>query len=189
MHEDAAASETGQQPGASSGTLASMSDPDRKMAPSDGERPAPVEDRATAPMAVLRGMYAAESRYLAAGGPGKADFGALAPFFAPDVVLFQAEGLPYGGIWRGHAGLERFFLAMSGTWEVFDMVSQEFLATENPLVVRTHVHARARATGRELDFPILQTITVVEGRITEVYPFYWDTAAIARACAHPGSTG
>ncbi|WP_434425107.1 nuclear transport factor 2 family protein [Nannocystis pusilla] len=158
-----------------------MSDPDRKTAHLDGERSAPV--------AVLKSMYAAESRYLAAGGPGKADFGTLAPFFAPNVVLFQAEGLPYGGIWRGHEGLERFFLAMSGTWEVFDMVSQEFLATENPVVVRTHVHARARATGRELDFPILQTITVVDGRIAEVHPFYWDTAAIARACAHAGSAG
>jgi hypothetical protein len=164
-----------------------MSDTDSKKALPDGERSAPMKDRATAPMAVLKGMYAAESRYLAAGGPGKADFGTLAPFFAPDVVLFQAEGLPYGGIWRGHEGLEQFFLVMSGTWEVFDMVSQEFLATENPVVVRTHVHARARATGRELDFPILQTITVDEGRITEVHPFYWDTAAIARACAHAGS--
>ncbi|MFY0534180.1 nuclear transport factor 2 family protein [Nannocystis pusilla] len=158
-----------------------MSDPDRKTAHLDGERSAPV--------AVLKGMYAAESRYLAAGGPGKADFGALAPFFARDVVLFQAEGLPYGGIWRGHEGLERFFLVMSGTWEVFDLLSQEFLATENPVVVRTRVHARARATGRELDFPILQTITVVDGQITEVHPFYWDTAAIARACAHAGSAG
>lgn len=155
----------------------------------DCERSALPTERATDPMAVLKGMYAAESRYLAAGGPGKADFGALAPFFAPDVVLVQAEGLPYGGIWRGHEGLERFFLEMSRTWEVFDMVSQEFLATESPLVVRTHVHARARGTGRELDFPILQTITVDEGRISEVHPFYWDTAAIARACTHAGSAG
>lgn len=146
----------------------------------------PHRDGATAPVAVLKSMYAAESRYLAAGGPGQADFAALAPFFAPDVVLFQAEGLPYGGTWRGHAGLERFFLVMRGTWEVFDLVRQEFLATENPLVVRTFVHARARATGQELDFPILQTITVDAGRITEVRPFYWDTAAIARACAHAG---
>lgn len=167
-----------------------MTDPDSPKPLPDGDRGAPMRERATAPLAVLRGMYAAESRYLAAGGPGKADFGALAPFFAPDVVLFQAEGLPYGGVWRGHAGLERFFRVMSGTWEVFDMVSQEFLATESPVVVvRTHVHARARATGRELDFPILQTITVDEGRITEVRPFYWDTAAIARACAHASSAG
>lgn len=155
----------------------------------DHDRSARVNDRATDPMAVLNGMYAAEFRYLAAGGPGRADFGTLAPFFAADVVLVQAEGLPYGGTWRGHDGLERFFLVMSRTWEVFDMVRQEFLATESPVVVRTYVHARARATGRELDFPILQTITVRAGRIAEVQPFYWDTAAIARACAHAGSAG
>jgi len=31
--------------------------------------------------------------------------------------------------------------------------------TESPLVVLTQVYVRARATGLELDFPILQTIT------------------------------
>jgi ketosteroid isomerase-like protein len=131
---------------------------------------------------ILRGMYAAERDYLAAGGPGVASFDLLAPFFASDVVLYQAEGLPYGGTWRGHAGMEQFFLAMTQTWEVFDMVDQEFLSTRATAVVLTHVHARGRATGRELDFPILQTIRIVDGRITEVRPFYWDTAAIAAAC-------
>lgn len=131
---------------------------------------------------VLRGMYAAESEYLAAGGPGTASFETLAPFFAPDVVLHQAEALPYGGIWRGHDGMEQFFVAMATTWEVFEMVEQEFLATSETAVVLTHVHARARATGREIDFPILQTIRVIDGRISEVRPFYWDTAAIANAC-------
>lgn len=135
--------------------------------------------------AVLEGMYAAEAEYLAAGGPGKASFKPLAPFFAHDVVLHQAESLPYGGTWRGHEGMERFFVAMSQAWESFDMVEQEFLATEGTVVVRTRVHAQSRATGRELTFPILQTITVQDGRITEVRPFYWDTAAIASACVKP----
>ncbi|MER5706639.1 nuclear transport factor 2 family protein [Streptomyces sp. NPDC002122] len=128
-------------------------------------------------------MYAAEAAYLAAGGPGQASFAPLAPYFAPDVVLHQAAALPYGGTWRGHAGLERFFLAMSRVWESFDMTEQEFLATGATAVVHTRVRARARATGRELTFPILQTITVRDGRIAEVRPFYWDTAAIADACA------
>jgi uncharacterized protein len=127
-------------------------------------------------------MYAAEGEYLAAGGPGSASFDTLAPFFAPDVVLHQAESLPYGGNWRGHDGMERFFHAMSQALEAFDMVEQEFLSTAETAVVLTRVHARARATGRELDFPILQTIRVVDGRIAEVRPFYWDTAAIAAAC-------
>ncbi|RSS50913.1 nuclear transport factor 2 family protein [Streptomyces sp. WAC01280] len=133
--------------------------------------------------AVLTGMYAAEAAYLAAGGPGQASFALLAPYFAPDVVLHQAAALPYGGTWRGHAGLERFFLAMSRVWESFDMTEQEFLATGATAVVLTRVRARARATGRELTFPILQTITVRDGRIAEVRPFYWDTAAIADVCA------
>jgi len=128
-------------------------------------------------------MYTAEVEYLAAGGPGKATFAPLAPFFAPDVVLHQADALPYGGTWHGHKGMEQFFVAMSKTWESFDMVEQTFLNDKNPLVVLTQVHARARATGQELDFPILQTITISDGRISDVRPFYWDTAAIATACS------
>ena len=134
---------------------------------------------------VLEGMYAAEAEYLAAGGPGEASFDLLAPFFASDVELHQADALPYGGTWRGHEGMERFFLAMSQAWEAFDMVDQQYLATSSTAVVLTHVHARARATGQELRFPILQTIRVQDGRIAEVRPFYWDTATIATACAPP----
>ncbi len=136
----------------------------------------------TAALSVLKEMYAAEVSYLAAGGPGSASFALLAPYFAPDVVLYQADSLPYGGVWRGHEGLERFFLAMAEAWETFEMVEQDFLSETSPLVVLTRVRARARATGRELDFPILQTIAVADGRITEVRPFYWDTTAIAHAC-------
>jgi ketosteroid isomerase-like protein len=132
---------------------------------------------------LLRGMYAAERDYLAAGGPGTATFDILAPFFADGVVLHQARALPYGGVWRGHHGMERFFLAMSRTWSEFEMVDQEFLSTADTAVVLTRVDARARSTGRELSFPILQTLRVVEGRIAEVRPFYWDTAAIAAILA------
>lgn len=140
------------------------------------------------PVAILTGMYKAEEECLAAGGPGEASFDLLAPFFTPDVVLHQAGALPYGGVWRGHAGIEQFFLAMSRTWESFDMVEQEFLATGETAVVLTQVRARARSSGRELTFPILQTITFKDRRIAEVRPFYWDTAAIADACAVPAET-
>jgi len=141
-----------------------------------------MEPMTTDTSTLLTEMYAAEVEYLAAGGPGEASFELLAPYFAPDVVLHQADALPYGGTWRGHDGMERFFLAMSRAWETFDMVDQRFLAADGPAVVLTQVRARARATGRELAFPILQTIDATGGRIREVRPFYWDTAAIADAC-------
>ncbi|WP_405751494.1 nuclear transport factor 2 family protein [Streptomyces sp. NBC_01411] len=134
------------------------------------------------PLAVLQSMYAAEARYLAAGGPDAVGFDILAPFFAPDVVLHQAAGLPYGGTWHGHDGMARFFRAMSRTWESFRMAGQEILATGETLVVLHRIEARSRATGREIAFPILQTVAVRGGRISEVRPFYWDTAAIAETC-------
>ncbi|WP_098026501.1 nuclear transport factor 2 family protein [Streptomyces sp. st115] len=133
--------------------------------------------------AVLTAMYTAEERYLAAGGPGTASFDLLAPCFAPDVVLHQAAALPYGGVWRGHRGMERFFLAMSDIWAMFELVEQDFLATGEISVVHTIVRARSRATRRELTFPVLQTLTVRDGRISEIRPFSWDTDAVVRACA------
>lgn len=131
---------------------------------------------------VLRAMYAAEMDYLAAGGPGTASFDTLAPYFSPKVVLHQADSLPYGGVWRGHSGMEQFFLAMSQTWSGFEIIEQEFVSTELPAVVLTKVHAQSRNTGKEIDFPILQIVHLADGRITEVRPFYWDTAAIGAAC-------
>ena len=117
-----------------------------------------------------------------AGGPGQAPFSILAEFFDPDVVLRQADALPYGGIWRGHYGIEQFFTAMAQTWAEFEMVEQSFLAETNPLVVHTDVRGRSRTTGHEIRFPILQIIRIRDRRIWDVRPFYWDTAAIAAAC-------
>ena len=139
-------------------------------------------------VAVLEGMYAAEALYLAAGGPGRADFAKLAPYFAADVALHRAEGLPYGGTWPGHEGMERFFTAMGRTWEVFAIADQWFLSTGEPLVVLTHVRARSRLTGRQIDFPIVRTVGVRDGRISEIRPFYRDTAASSdvRTVPEPG---
>lgn len=112
----------------------------------------------------------------------KGDHPRVTPTGGPDVTLYQADALPYGGTWCGDEGMERFFLEMSRVWESFHMVEQEFLTTGAPVVVLTQVRARARATGRDLEFPILQQVTVEDGQIREVRPFYWDTQEIADAC-------
>ncbi|GAA2788780.1 nuclear transport factor 2 family protein [Saccharopolyspora taberi] len=134
-------------------------------------------------LGVLEDFYAAEAAYLAAGGPGKADFGDFAGYFHPDVVLHQDPGLPYGGTWRGRDGIERFMSEMSRTWERFEFGEQDQWPGESTVVVRTQVSARARATGTELEFPILQHIAFRDRQLLEVRPFYWDVTAIAAACS------
>ncbi|MFJ8739750.1 nuclear transport factor 2 family protein [Embleya sp. NPDC127516] len=39
----------------------------------------------------------------------------------------------------------------------------------------------ARATGRVLDTWVMQMITIRNGLITEIRPFYWDTKAVDAA--------
>lgn len=133
-------------------------------------------------LAVLKNFYAAELAYLAAGGPGKASFDELAAYLDPDVVVHQAPSLPYGGTWHGHHGMEEHFAAMSQTWESFDILGQDYLDHGDTIVV--HSQVRARATGRSLDFPIVQMITIRGGRLIEFRQFYRDTVPIADACSH-----
>ncbi|MGI5171613.1 nuclear transport factor 2 family protein [Spirillospora sp. CA-253888] len=133
---------------------------------------------------VMEKFYAAEAAYVAAGGCGKASYDDVAAYLDPEVVLYQAPGLPFTGTgaWRGHAGMERFLAAFSEVWESMDFLEQEHWGDGDTVVVRNRVRFRAKATGREVDTLILQLITVRDGRMVECRPFYWDPAAIAEAC-------
>jgi ketosteroid isomerase-like protein len=129
----------------------------------------------------LERFYAAEADYLAAGGPGKADFSGMAAHLAPDVVMHQAASLPYGGTWRGHDGMERFMAAMSEAWTGLTFLEQHRAVDGATAVVLNRCAFRARATGRELETSVLQWITVRDGLVREFRPFYLDTAAVLDA--------
>ncbi|MCX5214377.1 nuclear transport factor 2 family protein [Kitasatospora sp. NBC_00240] len=131
--------------------------------------------------AVLQRFYAAEAAYIAAGGRGHARFDELARCLDPEVVMHQAPGLPYGGTWRGPDGIEEFMAAMSAAWESLEFLEQRFVVGADAVVVLNRGRLRARATGRVLETSVMQLITVRDGLITEMHPFYWDTLAVAEA--------
>ncbi|MCO5985247.1 nuclear transport factor 2 family protein [Actinoallomurus spadix] len=130
---------------------------------------------------VLDEFFAAEAAYITAGGPGVADFGGMAARLHPDVVMHQAPTLPYGGVWRGHDGLERFMAAMSRTWRSLEFLERRQWTDGDTVIVSNHGRLTARATGRSIETTVLQVFTVRDGLIAEIRPFYWDTAAINEA--------
>lgn len=132
-------------------------------------------------LAVLQKFYAAEAAYIAAGGMGEASFDGLAGCLDPEVVMYQAPGLPYGGTWRGPRGIEEFMAAMSEAWQSLEFLEQRFVVDGDVVVVMNRGRLQARATGRILDTSVMQLITVKDGLITEMHPFYWDTIAVAEA--------
>ncbi|MFB9833754.1 nuclear transport factor 2 family protein [Actinoallomurus acaciae] len=128
---------------------------------------------------MLQKFYAAEAAYIAAGGMGKASFDEIAECLDPEVVMHQAPGLPYGGTWRGPRGIEEFMAAMSEAWRSLEFFEQRFVVDGDAVVVLNRGRLQARATGRVLDTSVMQMITVKDGLIAEMVPFYWDTAAVA----------
>ena len=132
-------------------------------------------------LTVLEKFFAAEAAYIEAGGPGRAAFDEVAVYLDPDVVMHQAPALPYGGSWHGHRGIEDFMAAMSRAWTSLEFLDRKFVVEGESVVVVNRGRLRARATGRTLDTSVMQLITVKDGLITEIQPFYWDTAAVLDA--------
>ncbi len=130
---------------------------------------------ATDNLDTLRQFYAAEAAYLAAGG---GDFAPIAATLDRDVVIHQPASLPYGGEWRGHAGFEAWMRAFADQWAAMDVTGSELFQAGDGVVSRSHVHARHKPTGRPVDWPLLQYFKFRDGRILELWPFYWDTATL-----------
>ncbi|MYS87448.1 nuclear transport factor 2 family protein [Streptomyces sp. SID5474] len=131
--------------------------------------------------AVLETFFAAEAAYVGAGGRGKASFAELAACLAPDVVMYQSPGLPYGGPRYGPSGIEDFMAAMSEAWREMEFLEQRFAVDGESVAILNRGLLTARATGRVLDTWVMQMITVRDGLITEIRPFYWDTKAVDAA--------
>lgn len=129
----------------------------------------------------LERFYGAEAAYVAAGGPGKASFADVAECLDPEVTLHQAPGLPYSGTWRGPEGIERFMAVMGEAWQSMEFLDQRCFIQGESVVVTNRVRLVARSTGQALDTRIVQEMTMREGRIHEIRPYYWEPAAVSAA--------
>lgn len=123
----------------------------------------------------LDSFYKAESAYLRAGG---GDFAAIAATLDPECVIYQPASLPYGGEWRGHSGFEDWMQRFTRIWASMEVTNPEQISMENIVISRSHVYAERRGSGERLDWPLLQYFKFHEGLIAELWPFYWDTAAL-----------
>jgi hypothetical protein len=61
----------------------------------------------------LQRFYQAESEYVQTGGK---DFGPVAATLHPQIVMIQADSLPFGGQWHGREGFERWMQAFGEAW-------------------------------------------------------------------------
>jgi uncharacterized protein len=97
---------------------------------------------------------------------------------APDVEFHYpaAEGLAYGGVWRGRDGVRRFFEAHDETDEVLELRPAEMVAQGEKVVVLGTFRGRAVPTGREWTTDFVHVFTIRDGT-TRRFASHFDTAA------------
>lgn len=109
---------------------------------------------------------------------GKGDLDAAARLLDPEIVIHEAESLPYGGTYHG----------MEGFFDLFRKLAQEFdklsitpsiIEDTGPFVVAlTTLNGQQRCTGKAIVMPLFEQFKLKNKLVVEVRPFYWDTAQI-----------
>jgi uncharacterized protein len=133
----------------------------------------PATDMATNASAVLEKFNTAEQAYLLTG-----NFGELRSLFAPDAVIYQAAGLPYGGEHRGHGALERLFSIVRETWQKIETLETRSLIVGDEGAIWERLRFTSRRTGKVLTTEVFILVTVRDGVMVEARPFYLDTLAV-----------
>ena len=116
------------------------------------------------------------------------DLAGVLAAYAPDVVIHEAETLPYGGTYRGLKGAERHAHAYEGTWAPFQepgtrSLSAEVLDAGEHVVVLWRQRGQTPDGKRSIDLPAVSVYRMRDGWIAESRMFQQDTAAIARFLA------
>jgi ketosteroid isomerase-like protein len=123
----------------------------------------------------LNSFYAAEQRYVAAGGAkAHADFSEVAAHFHPEVVARQGPSVPYPGEWKGIDAIRKFFEVFTETWSTLELTEIKYFEGETGLAITLRMRATARSTGKRLDTLVGHFFTIEDRLIREINVFYLD---------------
>ncbi len=124
------------------------------------------------PIDVVKAAYAAYA---------ERDLAAIVALYHPDCELEQTADLPWGGSYRGHAGLQQFFARLTASIDT-RIVGETLFEAGDKVVSIGRTQGAARGSGRTFELPAVHVYTVGDGTIRR-YEAYVDTPAMQQAIA------
>lgn len=122
-------------------------------------------------MAVVRAVYA-----LAGAG----DWEAAEHYLSDDLVIIEAEHLPYAGQYCGRGALRELHGIVMAHWIDPVLDFQAMTAGDGHVVALATFHFTSRRSGRRLAMPLADVFRIEAGKVAEIRPFYFDTKAMVR---------
>jgi ketosteroid isomerase-like protein len=119
---------------------------------------------------MLKGLYAAFAR---------GDVPAVLGGFADDIEWHEAEGMPYGGVYRGgDAVVQNVFAPLATDVEGFAVTAEEFVGSGDTVVAVVRYTGTGKVTGKTLDVPVVHVWDIRDGEVTRFRQFI-DTTKFA----------
>lgn len=106
---------------------------------------------------------------------------ALLATVAEGGVIDVPRSLPYGGLHRGHDGFRDALAGFGAAWRDVQSHDLVFAAADDQVVALSRMTAIAVPSGHPVDMRVAETFRVADGKIAEVRPYYFDTAALIAA--------
>jgi hypothetical protein len=98
---------------------------------------------------------------------------------APGATLTEPDGLPYRGSYAGVDALNlRFLPAFFGAWQTARSTPIGITQGGDSVAILIEFNATARQSGRLVRTHLIELYRFDNGRITEIWPYYFDTAAV-----------
>lgn len=109
---------------------------------------------------------------------GAGDWTACEAYLSLDLVIWEADGLPYAGTFRGRDALRRLHGQVMAHWADPRIDFHAMTAGEGHVVSLVTFHLTSRITGKSQAMPLAEVFRIQEGLVTEICPFYFDPAAV-----------
>ena len=92
--------------------------------------------------------------------------------FADDIEWFEAEGMPYGGVYRGpEAVAQNVFGPITEDIDGFALVIEEYVDSGDTVAAVVRYTGTGKATGKALDVPAVHVWDIRDGKLARFRQF------------------
>ncbi|MGH2750080.1 MAG: nuclear transport factor 2 family protein [Actinomycetota bacterium] len=107
---------------------------------------------------------------------GRGDVQAVLGALADELEWYEAEGMPYGGLYRDREAVaEKVFGPLIEDIPDFEVSPEEFIASGDTVVALVRYTGSGKATGKRLDLPVAHVWDIRNGKIAR-FRHFADTA-------------
>jgi ketosteroid isomerase-like protein len=100
------------------------------------------------------------------------DVPAVLGMFADDIEWHEAEGMPYGGVYRGgEAVVQNVFGPLSQDVDGFALSPEEFMAAGDTVAVVVTYTGTGKVSGKSLNLPVVHVWDIQDGKVVRFRQF------------------